>query len=52
MNSVLRNALFENLDSDTASVAFAMLTGNTDFVDSQTVSAFRYGGIAHIFACI
>ena len=50
MNSVLRNALFENLDSDTASVAFAMLTGNTDFVDSQTVSAFRYGGIAHIFA--
>lgn len=50
LNSVLRNALFENLDSNTASVAFAMLTGNTDFVDSQTVSAFRYGGIAHIFA--
>lgn len=46
----LRNVLFDNLDKDTAAVCYAMLTGNTDYVDNDTMDSFRFGGIAHIFA--
>lgn len=46
----LQNALYKNLDTDTASIAYAMLTGNTQDVESGTLDSFRYGGIAHIFA--
>lgn len=49
-NSAIRKTLYDNLDDDTASVAYAMLTGNSEGVEDGTVSAFRFGGIAHIFA--
>ena len=42
--------LFDNLDFETAAVAYAMITGSTQDISSQTLSAFRYGGVAHIFA--
>lgn len=42
--------LFENCDYETASVAYAMLTGDTGDMSSQTLSSFRYGGVAHVFA--
>lgn len=44
------NTLFDNLDEETASVAYAMLTGNTQNIQSSTLESFRYGGVAHIFA--
>lgn len=50
LNTRIRNALYDNLDEDTAAVVFAMLTGNTLGVESGTLESFRYGGIAHIFA--
>ena len=50
VNSAIRDALYGNLDYDTASVAYAMLTGNTDGIEDGSMSAFRYGGVAHIFA--
>ena len=46
----VRDVLFNNLDKDTAAICYAMLTGNTDYVDSETMDSFRFGGIAHIFA--
>lgn len=49
-NTAIRNALYNNLDYDTASIAYAMLTGNTDGIDDGSMATFRYGGIAHIFA--
>ena len=50
INTAIRNALYDNLDYDTASVTYAMLTGNTDGIEDGSISAFRYGGIAHLFA--
>ena len=50
VNKAIRNALYGNLDQNTASVAYAMLTGNVDGIDDVEMTAFRYGGIAHIFA--
>lgn len=42
--------LFDNCDYETAAVAYAMLTGDTGDMSSQTLSSFRYGGVAHVFA--
>lgn len=50
VNRAIRNTLYQNLDEATASVVYAMLTGNTDGIEEGTLTAFRYGGIAHIFA--
>ncbi len=50
INYALEKALFNNLDGETAAVCYAMLTGNTDAISGGTISAFRNGGIAHIFA--
>ena len=49
-NSALRN-LFENSsDEDISAIAYAMLTGNTEYVEDGTLNSFRYGGVAHVFA--
>ena len=50
INHAFERALFANLDGETAAVCYAMLTGNTDAVSEGTLSAFRNGGIAHVFA--
>lgn len=50
IRSHIRNTLYDVLDKDTAAIAFAMLTGNTQGIDEGTLTAFRYGGVAHIFA--
>lgn len=50
INHALERALFASLDGETAAVCFAMLTGNTDGISAGTLSAFRNGGIAHVFA--
>lgn len=46
----IEKLLFDNFDSETASVALALLTGNADQISAGTLSAFRGGGIAHAFA--
>lgn len=46
----IRDMLFENLDGDTAAIAYGMLTGNTQYIEEGALRNFRYGGIAHIFA--
>lgn len=46
----IRNTLYNNLDREVAAIAFAMLTGNTKGIDYGALTAFRYGGVAHIFA--
>ena len=50
IRSAVRNTLYTNTDGDTAAIAYAMLTGSTQGIESSTLSTFRYGGIAHIFA--
>lgn len=50
VRAAIRNTLYNNLDGDTAAIAYAMLTGNTQDIDDGAMECFRYGGIAHIFA--
>lgn len=50
INGALRKVIFSDADYETAAVSYAMLTGNSDFIEEDTLSAFRYGGIAHMFA--
>ena len=49
-NGAIRRALFDNLDGETASVCFAMLTGDSSLISQGTLTSFRYGGVAHLFA--
>ncbi|MDE7214961.1 MAG: ComEC/Rec2 family competence protein, partial [Clostridia bacterium] len=48
--SRIKSVLFDNLSSDTAAICYAMLTGNSQSVEENAMQAFRYGGIAHVFA--
>ena len=46
----LRNRLYSGMDEDTASLAFAILTGDSSGIESELLENVRAGGIAHIFA--
>lgn len=50
IRSKIKNTFYENLNYDTASICYGMMLGDTQFVDSDALENFRYGGIAHIFA--
>lgn len=50
LRSAIYATLFDNLDYETAAVAYAMITGSTQDISSGTLEAFRFGGVAHIFA--
>lgn len=50
VRGLIRDTLFDNLDYDTATISYAMLTGYTSHVDDSAMQSFRYGGIAHVFA--
>ena len=51
---VLRAGIYDmltsRLDGETAAIAYAMITGSTQDISFDTLSAFRYGGVSHIFA--
>ncbi|MDE6104268.1 MAG: ComEC/Rec2 family competence protein, partial [Clostridia bacterium] len=50
IRSRIKSTFYENLSYDTASVCYGMMLGDTQYVDSDALDNFRYGGIAHIFA--
>nr|MBO4518154.1 ComEC/Rec2 family competence protein [Clostridia bacterium] len=49
-NTAIKNALQSGLSEEEFSVAYAMLTGNSDYMTEETVNAYRSVGVAHIFA--
>lgn len=49
-NLFLRNTLKQGLDENEFSVGYALLTGNSDFMDYELISSYRQAGVAHIFA--
>ena len=49
-NAYLQDLLFDNMEKENAALAFALLTGNSGWMDGDVLQNFRYGGIAHIFA--
>ena len=50
MRERLRKCLYVGMDEDTASLAFAILTGDSSGIESELLENVRMGGIAHIFA--
>ena len=50
IRSAFKRVLFDNLNSESAAVCLGMLTGDTTYINYNTIQSFRYGGVAHIFA--
>lgn len=50
VRGAIKNTLNGNLSKDSAAVVSALLLGDDDSVETGTMQAFRYGGIAHVFA--
>ncbi len=50
INLFIRNSLNSGLDSREFSVGYALLTGNSNFMDNQLETSYRNAGVAHIFA--
>ena len=46
----IRGVLYSAMDEESASLSYAMLTGNCDSLDEDLMQNFRYGGIAHVFS--
>lgn len=50
INIFLRNSLKNGLDEAEFSVAYGMLCGNTEYMDTSLKTSYREAGVAHIFA--
>ena len=50
INLAFYDTLDEGLSGDDFAVAYALLTGNSDYMTEETLSSFRNAGVAHIFA--
>ncbi len=50
VNHAIKLELKKGLDGDTFSVAYALMTGKTEYMNGEVLEDFRYGGVAHIFA--
>ncbi|MBQ8427043.1 MAG: ComEC/Rec2 family competence protein [Clostridia bacterium] len=49
-NLFIRDTLKSGLDYNEFSVAYGMLTGDSELMDYNVITAYRYLGVAHIFA--
>lgn len=49
-NLFIFDTLKSGLNDDEFSVAYAMLTGNSDYIAEENLVAYRAAGVAHIFA--
>lgn len=50
VNKFIRDTLKSGMDGEEFAVAYAMLTGNSDYMSEQTLSGYRNAGVAHVFA--
>lgn len=50
INVFIRNTLEKGMEGDSFSISFALLTGNSEYIDEQIITSFRNTGVAHIFA--
>lgn len=49
-NDYIYNVLKAGLSEDEFGIAYAMLTGNSDYISEENLASFRAAGVAHIFA--
>ena len=50
INIFIRDTLKVGLDLDEFTVAYALLCGNSDYMETEIIENFRASGVAHIFA--
>ncbi len=50
INLAIRDTLKEGLDQQEFTIAYALLTGNSEYMDFETMNNFRGAGVSHIFA--
>ena len=50
VNVFIRESLKGGLSEENFPMAYAMLTGNSEFMDVEVLSSYRMAGVAHIFA--
>ena len=50
INLFMRESLKGGLDSREFPVGYALLTGNSHFMDNDLITSYRDAGVAHIFA--
>ncbi len=50
INLFIRESLKSGLDKNEFALGYALLTGNSDFMDIEILSSYRMAGVAHIFA--
>lgn len=50
MHLFLRNSLDSGLEGKEFGVAYALITGNSTFMDNELLTSYRNAGVAHIFA--
>ncbi len=49
-NLFIKNTLSRTLDGDEFGVAYALLTGHSEFMGDDTLTSYRKAGVAHVFA--
>lgn len=49
-NLWIKNSLSGGLNGDEFSVSYALVSGNSEYMDDDVISSFRAAGVAHIFA--
>ena len=49
-NLWIKNSLSGGLNGDEFAVSYALVSGNSEYMDDDVISSFRAAGVAHIFA--
>ena len=50
VNVKIRDTLRDHMDGDSFGTAYAMICGNSDFMDAEILRNYRSSGVAHVFA--
>jgi competence protein ComEC len=50
INLAVKDTLNSGMNKDEFPVAYALICGNSDFIDYEILTSFRQSGVAHIFA--
>ncbi len=50
INLAIKSVLSRGLNKDEFGVAYALLCGNSDFMDEEVLTSYRDAGVAHVFA--
>lgn len=50
INLFIKSTLQTGMDGQEFAMAYALMTGNSDYMENELLNNFRYAGVAHIFA--